>query len=80
MTYQQVSEEMIDAGCQAWVNAGGHLCDSADLVGPIYLAMKAKEPVSIEVERLCARLAEEGHFCPIETMRAAYDRAALDTN
>lgn len=39
----EVSEEMIDAGQRAWTDAGGHYCDSADLVGPIYLAMKAKD-------------------------------------
>ena len=50
MTDQQVSEAVIEAGVQAWHTLPEMLLD--DLLREVYLAMKAKELGSIEVERV----------------------------
>lgn len=40
----EVTDAMIDAGCDAWVKCGGHEADSIDLCRAIYAAMQSSSP------------------------------------
>lgn len=55
----KITDEMLNAGQRAWLEAGGHDCDSLDLVEAIYTAMSQAHPTDEEeVERVARAVTD----------------------
>ena len=73
-TGDPITDAMIEAGVDAWLKAGGHDCDSADLVGPIFLAMQsAAQPDADVVSMLADRLQRWATTHATSNCAMAYD-------